>query len=170
LLCADHSLLSIFRLDFYSCLLKEEFEDTKGVIRLRVSKKNQQHNGQKKKDKQRSTKHTHKTKDRVTRTSLKTGDELRCSGKVRSSCFTSGICRVNLVTNPVISHEWGKDREVCTTSGTYPWLFMTQIFHNLVDPEIKHDLVTSRLLMAAWKILTPDFPSFLVFWSYGRNF
>ena len=28
------------------------------------------------KDKQRSTKHTHKTKDRVTRTPLKTGGEL----------------------------------------------------------------------------------------------
>ena len=28
-------------------------------------------------DKQRSTKHTHKTKDRVTRTPLKTGGELR---------------------------------------------------------------------------------------------
>jgi hypothetical protein len=41
-------------------------EDTKGVIRIRISKKNRQHNGQK--DKQRSTKHTHKTKDRVTRT------------------------------------------------------------------------------------------------------
>jgi hypothetical protein len=37
-----------------------------------------QHNGQKKKgqnDKQRSTKHTHKTKDRVTRTPLTTRDE-----------------------------------------------------------------------------------------------
>jgi hypothetical protein len=44
----------------------EEFEDTKGVIKIRISKKNRQHNGQKKKDKQRSTKHTHKTKDRVT--------------------------------------------------------------------------------------------------------
>jgi hypothetical protein len=31
------------------------------------------------KDKQRSTKHTYKTKDRVTRTPLKTGGELRCS-------------------------------------------------------------------------------------------
>jgi hypothetical protein len=29
------------------------------------------------KDKQRSTKHTHKTKDRVTRTPLKTGGELQ---------------------------------------------------------------------------------------------
>jgi hypothetical protein len=29
-------------------------------------------------DKQRSTKHTYKTKDRVTRTPIKTGGELRC--------------------------------------------------------------------------------------------
>jgi hypothetical protein len=41
--------------------------------------------------KQRSTKYTHKTKDRVTRTPLKTGDELRCSGRVRSSCSTSEV-------------------------------------------------------------------------------
>ena len=49
--------------------LQEEFEHTKGAIRIRISKKNRQHNGQKKKvqnDKQRSTKHTYKSKDRVT--------------------------------------------------------------------------------------------------------
>ena len=92
--------------------------------------KNRQHNGQKKKYKQRSTKHTYKTKDRVTRTPLKPGGELRCSGRVSSSCSTSCTCRVNLVTNPVRSHEWGKDREVLTTSGTYPWSLVTQIFHN----------------------------------------
>jgi hypothetical protein len=40
---------------------KEEFEDTKGVIRIRKSKKDRQHNGQKKKG--RSTKATHETKD-----------------------------------------------------------------------------------------------------------
>ena len=68
------------------------------------------------KDKQRSTKHTYKTKDRVTRTALKTGCERRCSGRVGSSCSTSGTRRVNLVTNPVISRELGKDREVFTTS------------------------------------------------------
>jgi hypothetical protein len=56
----------------------------------------------------RSTKHTHKTKDRVTRIPLKTGGELRCSGRVSNSCSTSGTRRVNLVTNPMISHEWGK--------------------------------------------------------------
>jgi hypothetical protein len=54
-------------------LFYEEFEDIKGVIRIRKSKKDRQHNGQKKKDKrtkQRPIKHTHKTKDRVTRTPL----------------------------------------------------------------------------------------------------
>jgi hypothetical protein len=82
------------------------------------------------KDKQRSTKHTYITKDRVTRTPLKTGGELSLSGRVTSSCSTSGTRHVNLVTNPVISREWGKDREVFTTSGIYPWSFVTQIFHN----------------------------------------
>jgi len=41
-----------------------------------------------KKGKQRSTKHTHKTKDRVTRTLLKTGDELRYSRRASRSCST----------------------------------------------------------------------------------
>jgi len=57
------------------------------------------------KDKQRSTKHTHRNKDRVTGTPLKTEGELRCSGRVGSSCSTSGTRRVNLVTNTMISHE-----------------------------------------------------------------
>ena len=82
------------------------------------------------KDKQRSTKHTHKTKDGVTRTPLKTGGELMCSGRVSSSCSTSDTRCVNLATNPMNSHEWGKDREVLTTSGTYQWSFVTRIFHN----------------------------------------
>ena len=46
------------------------------------------------KDKQRSTKHTRKTKDRVTRTPLKTGGELMCSGRRNSSCSTSGTRNV----------------------------------------------------------------------------
>ena len=47
---------------------------------------------------------THKTKDRVTRTPLKTRDDLRFSGKVSSSCSTSGanrsgrfICTINVL-------------------------------------------------------------------------
>jgi hypothetical protein len=56
--------------------LSEEFEDAKGVIRIRILKKNRQHNDQKKKaqkEKQRSTKHTYKTKDRVTEPHKKPG-------------------------------------------------------------------------------------------------
>ena len=62
------------------------------------------------KDTQRSTKHTHRTKDLVTRNPLRSGGELMCSGRVSSTCSTSDIRRVNLFTNPVISHEWGQDR------------------------------------------------------------
>ena len=49
------------------------------------------------KEKQRSTKHTQETKDRVTRTPLKTGGKLRCSGRVGP---TSGTRRINLVAEP----------------------------------------------------------------------
>ena len=31
-----------------------------------------------------------------------------CSGRVSSSCSISGTGHVNLVTNPLISREWGK--------------------------------------------------------------
>jgi UDP-N-acetylglucosamine transferase subunit ALG13 len=39
-------------------------------------------------------------------TPLKTGGELRCSGRVNSFCSTSGTHRINLVTNLVISHAY----------------------------------------------------------------
>ena len=39
-----------FSRDHWNMVIYEEFEDTKGVIRIRKSK-NRQHNGQKKKDK-----------------------------------------------------------------------------------------------------------------------
>ena len=35
-----------------------------------------------------------------------------------------------LIPTGLKSHERGKDREVLTTSGTDPWSFVTQIFHN----------------------------------------
>ena len=43
------------------------------------------------KDKQRSTKHTYKTIDRVTRTPLKTGSELMCSNLVRTTRFWDNL-------------------------------------------------------------------------------
>jgi hypothetical protein len=72
------------------------FEDTKWVITIRKSKKNRQHNDQKKKYKG-TNKNIHKTRDRVTRTSQKTGSEFMCSGRVGSSCSTSDTRRVNLL-------------------------------------------------------------------------
>ena len=57
-------LFDPFVLDKMWLLFKEEFEDTKGVIRIRISK-NRQHNGQKKKDKERSIKHTHKRANKI---------------------------------------------------------------------------------------------------------
>jgi hypothetical protein len=86
-------------------LFQEELEDTKGIIRIRKSKRNRRYNGQKKKYKRTNNdlQNIH-IKDRETRT-LKTWGELGCSGKVSSSCSTSDSRRVNLVTNPVISYE-----------------------------------------------------------------
>jgi hypothetical protein len=60
--------------------LQRKFEDTKGVIRSRKSK-DKQNNGQRKRTKWTSNdlqNITQKTKDRSTRTPLKTGDELGC--------------------------------------------------------------------------------------------
>jgi hypothetical protein len=66
-------------------------QDIKEVIRICISKKNRQHNGQKKKYKRKNSdlQNIH-IKHRVTRTPLKTGGELRCPGKVCSSCSTRG--------------------------------------------------------------------------------
>ena len=100
-----------------------------GGIRIRKSEKDRQHNGQKKKDK-RINNNLQNTKVRATWTSLKTGSELRCSGRVGSSCSTSGTRRITLVTNTVIRRECGTDQKVLTTSGTYALSFVTQIFRN----------------------------------------
>ena len=80
---------------------QEEFEDTKRVFRIRMPKKNRTKWLKEKvqKDKQRSIKHTHKTKDQITLTPIKSGSELMCSGRVGSSCSTSDTRRVNLVTS-----------------------------------------------------------------------
>jgi hypothetical protein len=56
-------------------------------------------------DKQRSAKHTHKTKDQVTRTSQKIGVN---SGALEGFAVPAPLVApvmLNLVTNPVISHE-----------------------------------------------------------------
>jgi hypothetical protein len=49
----------------------------------------------------------------------------------------------------VISHEWGKEREVLTTSGTYPWSFVTQIFHS-GQPDHGGDRKTFEVMTSTW--------------------
>ena len=71
--------------------LRDELEDTRGVIRIHKSKK-KEHKVQKKKDKRKNNdiqNITHQAKDRLTGTMLKTGGEPRCSRRINSSCKTS---------------------------------------------------------------------------------
>ena len=51
----------------------QEFEGTKGVIRIRKSNKDRQYNGQKKRTNNELKNITQKTKDRVIRTPIKPG-------------------------------------------------------------------------------------------------
>jgi len=72
---------------------------------MRKSKKDRQWPNEKgQKDKQRSTKHYTENYRSSNTNPTKTGVKRRCSGRVSSFSSTSGTRRVNLVTNPVISH------------------------------------------------------------------
>jgi hypothetical protein len=70
----------------FSCILKivrKRFGDSKGVIKS-SKLQNRQYNGQQKRDKRANNylqNTTQKTKDRATRSLLKTGCELMCSGR-----------------------------------------------------------------------------------------
>jgi hypothetical protein len=80
-------------------LVQEECDDTKGVIRIRKSKKNRQHNGQKKKkgqkDKQRYTKHTHMLQS--TSLVLLTATTLHSGGNEKHyiNCIENNMKRLN---------------------------------------------------------------------------
>ena len=93
--------------DFYQYhwIDKEEFEDTKGAIKTVYRRRTDNTMAKRKSTKLQTTitKHTHKTKDRATRTPLKTESESRCSGRASSCCSTSDTHYANLDTNPVIS-------------------------------------------------------------------
>ena len=75
----------------------EELEDTKRGTYNPYIEEGRRHNRQKKRDKRTNDDQqnmTQKIKDRATRTPLKTGSELKCSGSVSNSCSISGIRRV----------------------------------------------------------------------------
>jgi hypothetical protein len=97
---------SYFQLLFCQYSKQEEFEDTKRGNQNPYIEEEQTTQWPKEKvqkDKQRSTKHTNKTKDRVTRAPRKIAGELRCLGRVSSACSTSDTRCVNLVTTPLMN-------------------------------------------------------------------
>ena len=116
---------------------QEEVEDTKGLMRIRTSKKDRQHNGQKKRDRQHNgqkkkdrqhngqkkknkgtnndRQNTTQKKQRSNKTNpTKNWGELRCSGRVNSSCFTSippDNQNTRLIrTNRVVSLDFSQTR------------------------------------------------------------
>ena len=75
--------------------------------------------------------------------------ELGCNERASSSCPITSTRRVNLVTNSVISHEWGKDMEVFTTSGTYPCKIVYAC-HMFCTFSFGHCVVCSSLIYGFW--------------------
>ena len=70
---------------------------------------------------------TQKINNLATQTKLKFSSELRCPGKINGFCPICGTRRDTLLTNPVISHEWGTHRIMIMTNGTHLWSFVTHI-------------------------------------------
>jgi hypothetical protein len=89
------------------------------------------------KGKQRSTKHTHKTEDRVTRTLLKTGSKLGCSGRVGSSCstryFYSWIFIVLYIAHWNTVHRIKKECDSTVMVSFKFFLFAFSFFHQLIE-------------------------------------
>ena len=63
----------------------------------------------------------YKTKDRVTRTPLKTGVELRCSGRISISCSTSDTRRANLVDKKSLKTQLGNRKLPIKKGQTMQW-------------------------------------------------
>ena len=92
-----------------------------GIIKSRKSKNNRQ------KDNvlQNTTHNLKKKKWKIEQhQSHKKRDELKCSRRLRRSCFISGARRCTVVKIRW-SHESGKDRTMITTKVANPWSFVT---------------------------------------------
>jgi hypothetical protein len=84
------------------------------------------------KDKQRYTKHTYKAKDRVTRTPLKTGGDLRCSGRV---AVPAPLVRCKIPTTPAYGVCISQLIRHSRSCGSYHdfldrWLLLTRKLQN----------------------------------------
>ena len=90
-------------------------------IGSRKSNTNKQHNGQKKKDKRTNN------DPQNMHIKLKIEEQQLYYNRCYLRWSTGGTRYATLATNTVISHEWGKERIVITTNGTYTWSFVPQI-------------------------------------------
>jgi hypothetical protein len=88
--------------------------------------------------------------------------EFRCSWKVCNSCSTSDTRRITLVTNPLKSHEWGKDRGMITTNGTYRGHLWHGYFNIVHWSNMMHIILLN-------KILQYDHTLFWLSWSHHFN-
>ena len=104
--------------------------------------------------KRKKNKKTNNDLQNTTRNPLKDGGEHRCSGRVSSSWFKCGTHRVTLVTNPVISHEWGEDWTVIATNSISSRGFVFNRCHFVNDSQslvyINVSLLSTRIEMKRW--------------------
>jgi hypothetical protein len=73
------------------------------------------------------------SKERATWTPLKFAFLRRCSGRVINSWFISGTYQATFITNPVISHEWGKEQIFIIANGIVGALFAAIMYHGNHD-------------------------------------
>jgi hypothetical protein len=126
-------------------------------------------------DKQRSTKHTHKTKDRVTWIALKTGDELRCSGKVGyrfllSPCWLSLLLCVK-ITLTCTSLFLNKNNVMFKFYFYFKiWILTTKIRRNVNKEKYihqKYTIVICGIQSTANSKFLYDFNNIILFNSLG---
>ena len=85
--------------------------------------------------------------------SCKSTKDRQYNGKKSSSCSTHDTRRVTLITNPVISHEWGKEWIVITTSVTYPWSRGHLSIRYSVTVKLDHgDRKTIDIMTLTWSL------------------
>ena len=101
-------------------------KDAKGIIRDRKSKKDSQHNIQKKKKYKRTNNDLQTTAQKLNTEQHRYNWTPRENSCAPEGCSTTVTLRVTHDTNLIISHECGKDRILITKNGTYPpWSFVT---------------------------------------------
>jgi hypothetical protein len=100
--------------------------------------------------------------------------------KSRMGWLCGGTRLVNLFGNSLIGYEWGKDRIVITTNGTYPWSYIRWLlnqqllYDNILFAHIVHALHSAIFIWLSSNLTTdskwwPIFRKFRKFpWDFPR--